>query len=70
MIAVDLRGMSAVITGGTRGIGHAIALELSRAGAHCYVTHRWSSVDDDTLAATYEAEPHLPPIRDRPNLRT
>jgi len=39
---VDLRGRAAVVTGGARGIGRAIAIELARAGADVCVNYRTS----------------------------
>jgi NAD(P)-dependent dehydrogenase (short-subunit alcohol dehydrogenase family) len=38
-----------IITGGTRGVGKALGMEFSRAGAAVYLTHRWSSVDESAL---------------------
>src|SRR5439155_138884 len=35
-----LDGRVAIVTGGTRGIGRAVALRLARDGAHCALTYR------------------------------
>lgn len=49
MIAVDLNGKTALVTGGTKGVGLAVALQLARAGAQLYLTYRWGSADTETL---------------------
>jgi 3-oxoacyl-[acyl-carrier protein] reductase len=36
----NLDGRSAIVTGGSRGIGRAIAMELGRQGANVYLTYR------------------------------
>ena len=48
---MDLSGKVAVVTGGSRGIGRAIALELGRAGARVVVNYRSSADAAEALAA-------------------
>lgn len=55
MVQIDLSGQTALITGGTMGIGRATALQLSRAGARVFVTHRWGTADRDELEAEFVA---------------
>jgi NAD(P)-dependent dehydrogenase (short-subunit alcohol dehydrogenase family) len=62
MITIDWRGQAALVTGGTRGLGKAVALELARTGATVYVTHRWGSVAEDELAAEFTAQALPPPV--------
>lgn len=47
-----LNGKTAVVTGGARGIGRAVALELARAGANLLITYRTSGA----LAADVASE--------------
>lgn len=60
---VDLGGGGVVVTGGTRGLGKAVGMELSRAGATVFLTHRWGSADEDELRSEFAAEglpaPHI-----------
>lgn len=51
MTGVDLEGRVAVVTGGSRGIGAAIATALSDAGADVVVSARTQSRVDETAAA-------------------
>lgn len=48
---MELDGQVAIVTGASRGIGRAIALELGRAGARVIVNHRSSPDEASAVAA-------------------
>ena len=48
-------GRAAIVTGGTRGIGRAIALELGRRGADVAFNYAKSAEAADSLKAELEA---------------
>ncbi|MGH6784545.1 MAG: SDR family NAD(P)-dependent oxidoreductase, partial [Sphingomicrobium sp.] len=49
---MELKAQTAIVTGGSRGIGRAIALELARTGAMVVVNYRR---DEEAAAATAAA---------------
>ncbi|MBK6487754.1 MAG: glucose 1-dehydrogenase [Gemmatimonadetes bacterium] len=51
----DLSGKTALVTGGTRGIGRAIAMALAGAGAHVIVTSRKEAAVGETVDAIRRA---------------
>jgi 3-oxoacyl-[acyl-carrier protein] reductase len=53
--APRLEGKRAIVTGGTRGLGLAIALELAREGARVAITYRTSDDDAARARAAIEA---------------
>ncbi|MEZ4684455.1 MAG: SDR family oxidoreductase [Caldilineaceae bacterium] len=53
---------TALITGGTRGLGKAIGIEFAKVGITVYLTHRWGSVDECELIAEFRRH-DLPPPR-------
>ncbi len=61
MVTIDLTGQNVLITGGTRGIGRAAALEFARAGAQTWLTYKWGSADFDELEHEFTAAGGLKP---------
>ncbi len=61
MVGVDLRGKTALITGGTRGIGLASARALAEAGAQVFLTYKWGSSDLDAVAQSFTSMGALRP---------
>lgn len=55
----DLRGHGAIVTGGGRGIGRAVVLELARHGAHIAFNY----IDDGTGTSRRDAERTLRQVR-------
>ncbi len=45
----DYNGRAVLVTGGTRGIGLAVALAFAKRGAHVTLTHKWDSTDHDRV---------------------
>lgn len=54
--AMNLHGRVAVVTGSSRGIGRAIALELGRQGADLIINHRRNSTRAQAEAVAYELQ--------------
>lgn len=54
---INLTGKTAIITGSTRGIGHAIATGLAQAGAAVVITGRRQPDVDDAIARLQAAVP-------------
>lgn len=54
-LAIDLSGKAAVVTGGSRGVGRAVALMLARAGAAVGISYRSRSADADAVVAEIRA---------------
>lgn len=52
---ISLVGRTALVTGGSRGIGRAVALQLARAGADVAITYRSREADAEVVAAEIRA---------------
>ncbi|HSJ25127.1 MAG TPA: SDR family oxidoreductase [Longimicrobiales bacterium] len=55
MIGIDLLGKRAVVTGGSRGVGRAVALMLGAAGAQVGISYRSRHEDAEQLVRDLEA---------------
>lgn len=53
MIPNDYSGKAVIVTGGTKGLGLAIGLAFASEGAQLYLTHRWSSADEEQVRARF-----------------
>jgi NAD(P)-dependent dehydrogenase (short-subunit alcohol dehydrogenase family) len=55
-----LEGKAVLITGGTMGIGLVTGLAFGRQGAHCTLTYKWGTADEDAIRRRF-AEAGAPP---------
>ncbi len=62
LIKNDFRGKAILITGGTKGIGLAMALAFAREGARAYLTYKWGSASVESVCEVFRKEGLLEPI--------
>ena len=55
-IAESLQGKTALVTGGSRGIGRATALALARAGARVAVNYKTRAADAEAVCAEIRSQ--------------
>jgi enoyl-[acyl-carrier-protein] reductase (NADH) len=53
MIKNDFRNKAVLVTGGTKGLGLAIALAFAKEGAQTYLTYKWGTADEDALIKSF-----------------
>ncbi|MDD5067030.1 MAG: SDR family NAD(P)-dependent oxidoreductase [bacterium] len=57
-----MKDQAVLITGGTKGIGLASALEFAQAGARLYLTYKWGSADTKDLYRRFEEKKCVKPV--------
>jgi NAD(P)-dependent dehydrogenase (short-subunit alcohol dehydrogenase family) len=50
----DLQDKAVIVTGGTKGIGLATALNFGRRGGTCILTYHWGSASEDEVIGEFE----------------
>ncbi len=54
MIQIDMKDKAVLVTGGTKGIGYATALQFAKAGARLYLTYKWGSADTKQIVDEFK----------------
>ncbi len=62
MLQIELKNKAVLITGGTKGIGLATALQFARAGARLYLTYKWGSADTEQLYMQFSEINAIKPV--------
>ncbi len=62
MLPINLENKVVLITGGTKGIGLAAALQFARAGARLYLTYKWGSADAEQLYGQFKEINAIKPV--------
>ncbi len=62
MIEINMEDKAVLITGGTKGIGYATALQFAKAGARLYLTYKWGSADTSKIYDEFKKIGAVKPI--------
>jgi NAD(P)-dependent dehydrogenase (short-subunit alcohol dehydrogenase family) len=61
-LTIDLAGRTALVTGGTMGIGLETAVALAAQGARCAITYKWGSADESSVFDRFSAVGGIAPL--------